>query len=248
MRRLHCMPVTLALLLPVTTAMAAEAPQRTLDVSAQASLEQKPDQAIIRAQLTEATPVIALGGTPDTKALKQARLKLEQRMNQLIASLEKHHIPRDAINAGNLEVSPENLYEREGPSRIRTQLRRSIAVTTAPDDSVVNVLDALTESNANQIDGIEYTLRDRRAAEDKVLAQALERARDKARLMAVTVGAKLGDLLNAEEQHDGQSPVMMKSAAPRMAAMSDAYSSGGDYAPGNVTIASSVATKWSLVP
>lgn len=240
-------PITFALLLP-TAAFAADTPPRTLDVNAQASIEQKPDQAIISAQLIETTPATAVGGTPDPRALRQARLKLEQRMAQLLTSLEKHHIPRDAIRAGNLEVAPESLYEHDGPSRTRTQLRRSITVTTTPDDTVVSTLDALTEVNANQIDGIEYTVRNRQAAEDKALAQALERARDKARLMAATVGAKLGVLLSAEEQNSGR-PQLLKSAAPqRMAAMSDAYASGGDYTPGNVNIESGVTTRWSLLP
>lgn len=245
--RIYIWPMAAALALPMA-AHAADSTPRTLDVSAQASIEQKPDQAIISAQLTETTPAVAQGDVPDPKALKKARLKLEQRMSQLLASLEKHHIPQSAIQAGNLKIAPENLYERDGPLRTHTQLRRSITVTTAPDDTVVNTLDALTEVNANQIDGIEYTVRNRQAAEDKALAQALERARNKAHLMATTVGAKLGVLLSAEEHNSGR-PQILKSAAPqRMAAMSDAYAASGDYTPGNINVESGVSTRWSLLP
>lgn len=247
-------PLT-ALLLPllIATPLAASAAEpptpRHLDVQARAELEVVPDRATLSARLWEHTPAIARegDGRHDSRALAEARQRLEERAAALIRTLEAAGVERDAIRAGSLRVQPETLHrprdeDDETTPMTRTRLERPFRVTLDALDRLPTALDALTEAGVDALDGVTYDLADRDAATDEALSRALQRARHKAELMAEGLGVELGGVISVTEQ---QAPVFQ----PRMMAMSaDARERGGaaEYRPGTIDIDAAVNVSWEI--
>lgn len=238
----------IAALLIAPAAQANDAPR--LSVQANAHVEVVPDTATLNARLWEETPAIDRQAEEDEAALGNAREKLETRARELINTLEAQGIDRDDISAGSLNIYPHQIHQRtedgNGETLKRTRLERPFTVTLNDTEQVSTILDALIGAGVNQLDGVEFDLKDRDAVTDEALVKALESARRKATLMAETLGAELGSVNHIEETH---SP----SFQPRMMAMSAELSdaAGGsapksEYRPGTIRIDAGVSVEWSL--
>jgi hypothetical protein len=236
--------------LMMTPALADE-PHPRLDVQAEAQQEAVPDRATLNARLWERTPAIAQqenqSSDPDT--LRDAREILEQRAATLILTMEDAGVASEDINAGSLNVQPEyvpgpRLDNGGSEAMVRTRLERPFRVEVNDLEQLPRLLDALTEAGVDALDGITYDLTDRDAATDQALIAALEKARQKATLMADTLGVTLGDVIMVSETLPPQ-------FQPRMMAMSaDARESGAqnEYRPGTISIEAGVSVSWEIEP
>lgn len=248
-RPLTALLLPLLIATPLVASAAPSATPRHLDVQARAELEVVPDQATLSARLWERTPAIARegDGRHDSRALAEARQRLEERAAALIRTLEAAGVEREAIRAGSLRVQPETLHrprdgDDEATPMTRTRLERPFRVTLDTLDRLPTTLDALTEAGVDALDGVTYDLADRDAATDEALTRALQRARHKAELMAEGLDVELGGVISVTEQ---QAPVFQ----PRMMAMSaDARERGGaaEYRPGTIGIDAAVNVSWEI--
>ncbi|WIX31290.1 SIMPL domain-containing protein [Salinicola sp. JS01] len=232
-----------------TPALADKTPHE-LRVQANATLSVAPDTATLDARLWERTPAQAQGSetSGDAAALKQARERLEQRTGELIRTLEKAGIPRDAIRAGSLSVRPDYVPSPQRgddtqPPQVRTQLERPITLTLDDLERLPRVLDALTSAGVDALDGVTYGLKDSDAADDRALAQALERARAKAKLMAKTLDVDLGDVISVEET---TAPSFKPQMMMMRAAAEDSAGSAPEYRSGEIDIDAGVNVTWSI--
>ncbi|SHE88534.1 hypothetical protein SAMN02745148_01320 [Modicisalibacter ilicicola DSM 19980] len=224
------------------------APHR-IQVQAQAEIKAEPDMATLSARLWERTPAIARSedAQTDPEALAEARKRLEDRTGELIRTLEQAGVSSKAIDAGSLSVRPDYVQRpmrdnKPSEPLVRTQLERPISLRIDDLERLPIILDALTQAGVNALDGVTYDLKDRSAATDDALTQALEKARHKARLMASTLGVELGRVLSIQETN---APVF----APRMMAMSADMERGGsspEYRPGEITIDAEVSVAWEI--
>lgn len=235
------------------TAQAQSLPGETfehrLQVQAQSELSVAPDMATLNARLWERTPSIAQGGSEqaDPGALAEARNRLEARTGELIRRLESQGIDSAAINAGSLSVRPDYIQQpgqngNPGKTRLRTQLERPISLRIDDLSRLPTILDALTQADVDALDGVTYDLKDRDAATDKALSQALDKARHKAQLMAKALDIQLGKVIQVEETG-------APSYSPQMMSMrSDARGSKAapEYRPGELTLDASVRVAWSI--
>lgn len=220
-----------------------------IQVQAQAEISVAPDMATLDARLWERTPAIARSedSQSDPQALADARKRLEERTGELIRTLEEAGVDSQDITAGSLTVRPDYLQQpvsedEPGEMLVRTQIERPISLRIDDLNQVPTILDALTRAGVNALDGITYDLEDRSAATDKALTRALEKAHHKARLMASTLGVKLGQVLNVQE-------INAMPYAPQMMTMrADAMESKAapEYRPGEITIESGVSVAWGI--
>ena len=238
----------IAALLITPAAQASDVP--LLSVQANAHVEVVPDTATLNARLWEETPAIERQAAEDEGALSTAREQLETRARELINTLEAQGIDRDDISAGSLNISPRQIHNRSqdgnGETLKHTRLERPFTVTLNDTDQVSAIMDALIGAGVNQLDGVEFDLKDRDAVTDEALVKALENARRKATLMAETLGAELGTVNYIEET---QSPMFQPRRMAMSAELSDA--TGGrapksEYRPGTLRIDAGVNVEWSL--
>lgn len=223
--------------------------ERRLEVSAQHTLDVAPDMATLNARLWERTPARAADAAreADPEALKEARTRLEERMGKLIRTLERQGLSRDAIQAGSLSVQPNYVQgpinaEDQPERQVRTQLTRPITLTLDDIDALPDLLDTLTSAGVDSLDGVSYDLKDRRAASDKALALAIDRAKAKATLMAERLGVDLGHVVLVKETQMPrfQPQMMMRSADTASKEMTS------EYRPGQIEIDAEVAVHWTI--
>ena len=230
------------------TTHASESPR--LSVDAKAHIDVVPDRATLNARLWEDTPAIERLAEEENAALGEARAKLETRASKLITTLESQGIERDAISAGSLNIYPRQIHNRnEGNSDKtlkRTRLERPFKVQLDDIEQVSAILDTLISAGVNQLDGVEFDLKDRDAVTDEALVKALEKARHKADLMASTLGAELGKVHHIQET---QSPMYQPRMMAVSAELNDAAGSKApqaEYRPGTIRIDAEVSVEWLL--
>ncbi|MDH4572808.1 SIMPL domain-containing protein [Salinicola acroporae] len=238
------MMATVALAAP---ALADKTPHQ-LHVQANATIDVAPDQATLNARLWELTPAQVQGeeSSGDSDAIKTARDRLESRTGELIRTLENAGIDSQQIRAGSLSVRPDIVQagtrgDDDSPSKVRTRIERSVSLTLNDLDRLPRVLDALTTAGVDSLDGVSYGLQDSDAADDRALKQALERARQKAEMMADTLNVDLGDVVNIEETTAPRyQPQMMMRAAEADSA------SSAEYRSGEISIDAGVSVTWEI--
>ena len=127
--------------------------------------------------------------------------------NAIIDALRKSGIPNDAIQSENQTVVPAQPYELQNLSPTEKvqrafHVQQSWTVRVKADDGA-RVLDLATKAGANQSGQIDWSLRDPNAAE-AAAAKAIGRARTQATAMAQELGVKLGVLVYASNQVEGE--------------------------------------------
>jgi uncharacterized protein YggE len=95
-----------------------------------------------------------------------------------------------------------------------------VRVTLDDLTKVGPVIDAATKAGANEVQGIQFTLRDEDAAGAQALKEAAHRARAKAEVLADALGLRIVRVLSAEESGVHVTPIFARPRA--MAAMSAA--------------------------
>ncbi len=111
----------------------------------------------------------------------------------------------------NLPISPPFGPSRPSPPEISGYTaRNTVEVTTGDLPSVGTLIDAAMQAGANNIQRLEFTLKDRHAARAQALREAAARARADADTIANALGVKIVRVLSAEEEREAPiRPVMM---------------------------------------
>ena len=127
------------------------------------------------------------------------------------------------------------------PPRITGYIARNqVRAESRATDAVGKLIDAAIAAGANSIDGLEFTLQERTAAQNDALQRAGQDARRQAEAGAAALGVKLGRVLNASISGP---PVVMPYARMRMAAE---VSAPTPVEAGDVTITASVQVTYEI--
>lgn len=145
--------------------------------------------------------------------------------NAIHKALTTAGVAEDAIESENQAVAPVQPYQIEKLTPAEKQQRQfqvTQSWTVRANAADANkVLDLAVKAGANQSGQIEWSLKDRNAADAEAAAKALQRARTVADQMARGLNVKLGALIYATNQTEAE-PVrplntrMFAAAAPAM--------------------------------
>lgn len=181
--------------------------------------------------------------TQDTSAA-QAMEKNNNAVQQLLVALEEMGIARRDIRTTSFNVSPQYNYDREGrlpPEIIGYQASNQVQVKVRELEQLGTLLDQLIQQGANQVHGVQLSVRDEQQRLDEVRQQALNDARRKAELYAKAAGARLGRVLLVEETPQGFSGPM-----PRQHFAAEARAAAVPIAPGEQTLEVDVQVTFAL--
>ena len=175
-------------------ALAADtgAPPRTISMSGHGEMRAAPDLVTINA-----------GVTSDAPTAQAALAANTGRMNAVFAALEKLGVARRNIQTVNFSVSPR--YTNPSPSNDNTPRLSGYRVTNQVrlqlDDvaGLGKALDALVTAGANQINGIDFTIKNPGALLEQARAKAVADARARAQTYASAAGVTLGPILTISE-------------------------------------------------
>ncbi|HEY0264441.1 MAG TPA: SIMPL domain-containing protein [Granulicella sp.] len=166
---------------------------RSIAITATDKVTQKADIATVRIGF------IAYGPTKDA-----AYATGSETSNAIHKALLSAGVAEDSIESENQNIAPTQPYELDKlppaeKQQRQFQVTQSWTVRVAAADGA-RVLDVAVKNGANQGGSIDWSLKDRNAAEAEAAAKALQRARDVGQRMASGLSVTLGPLLYASNQ------------------------------------------------
>lgn len=212
---------------------AIEAPTRTITVVGTGEVAAVPDIARVTIGVVERADSAA-----DAMRANTAQ------MNRLIAVLDTVGIgPRDRQTA-SLQINAEYSYPNSGGrSQLEGYTARNTLIIRVKDLATIgDVLDALVEAGANQLDGIAFDVSEPGSLLDEARAAAVADARRKADLLATSAGVTLGPVQSIAEI--GYQPMPTPMMRSEVMAAAEAI----PVEAGEQTLQVRVTTVWTIEP
>lgn len=184
------------------------ASQPTITVSATGFADGLPDRAQVSA-----------GVVQQGKTAREAMMGNATLMTAVFDELDAAGIPKKNITTSQLSLQPQYDYrDRRKPTITGYEVRNTVTVKSDDLEQIGPMLDALVRAGVNNINQVEFSVKDPKAILDKAREDAIRDAKEKAQAMAEAAGVKLGPLLSMSESNRGgmPQPVMMRAARIEM--------------------------------
>lgn len=227
------------LLLPILVAITAASPldtlaQRQVTVQGEGKVEVAPDQAVVRFAIatTNRDPEQARARNAEASAAAMNRVRG--------LGIEDRHLRLET-----LRLQPQRRYNPETRTydEVGFEAVRELSVTVNDLDVLPQLIAEIVQAGANRLSGVDYQLSDRDKVTQDALRLAAENARLKAELLAETLGATVGFVMQIQEggvfvptpkfRMDVQEMAIARDAS---APEPEAYASGQIEVTANVTV------------
>jgi len=209
----------------------AKAPLPYIRTSAEATVSAKPDRAKVNIGVTTQAPAAQAAAAQNAKELDAV---IRQIRSALGGAVEMKTI--------GYSVNPNFRYKQGAPPAIAGYTATNTLEVTLNDlTQAGKLIDTATQSGANTVQGLQFTLKDESAVQAQALREAALKARSKAEALAQALGLKITRVISVEES--GAS-VIRPMAGPMMARAEGAptpVESGSIEVHGNVTLTVEVA-------
>ncbi len=199
--------LTLAACQPATTYVTSgEVPMAKIQVTATGKANMAPDMATVSA-----------GVVTQGKTAREAMFGNATKMTRAFEELEAAGIEKKHITTSQLSLQPRYNYQnRQAPKIEGYEARNTVSAKTYDLDNVGAMLDALVKAGVNNINGVQFSIKDSKAAKEKAREDAIREARAKAEAMASAAGVKLGKLKSLSESGGNFRPQSVAYAARSM--------------------------------
>jgi uncharacterized protein YggE len=232
LKRLAASLAFAALGVPIPAAVAQDAADKpvrpTIRVSGESTVQAKPDQAEIEIGVVTQAP------TGQAAATQNA-----QKQDAVLAEMRKVLGPRAEIKTISYSLSPNYRYPKEGgqPTISGYTASNVVQVKTPDLPQVGRIIDMATQSGANNVQALRFTLKDDQPVRNQALREAALQAKGKAEALAAALGVKIVRILQVEE--GGQAPRPMYAEARQMLLKDQAASTPVE--PGTLEVQASVS-------
>lgn len=163
---------------------------------------------------------IEVGLRTDTKkTAAEATAQSTVKMNNIILELKKLNIEDKDIKTANFNLNPVyNYTNAKGQELIGYEVAQTLSLKIRDLTKIGDVIAKTTEQGANQIGNITFTIDDEFALKNQARELAINKAKEKAILIASQSGMKLGKVKSVYENTDPViSPIMYSNAKLDMA-------------------------------
>ncbi len=168
----------------------------TISVSGDAKVSAAPDIATLSFGVTT-------GRQPSAKA---AIAMVTKNMTAVLDAVEKQGIPKKDIATQSFWLNPVYDYTTGGQIPRGFEATQSLSVKVHDLDKVGDVLTAATNAGANQAGGIDFSIDNPDSLRAEARKDAIKEAQDKAKILADSLGMKLGRLTGFQEDGNGYYP------------------------------------------
>jgi uncharacterized protein len=240
MRKLIAVPLlSLALAAPLAAQTAQGAPDDVpvLTVSGSGQSHAAPDEATVR-----------LGVLAQATTAREAQDRVNRTAGAILDALRKLGIPAERIQTSNLNLGPQYAQGRSEAAPRITGYQASNSVSVRIDDlaKVGPVIDAGLAAGANNLDGVEFGLRDDGAARAAALTDAVRSARGKAEALALALKVRLVEIVEVAE--GGVAISQPQPFRGRAMAMASEAMAATPVAAGEVGVDANVTVRWRIAP
>jgi uncharacterized protein YggE len=209
----------------ITTAQAAE---RLVTVTGEATVAVPPDSAVIR-----------IGVSSLEKTAREAGEANAKQMTAVLTTVKASGIAERDIQTSRLSLQPQYDPNKGGTARLTGfQANNQVTIRIRDIDNLPTVLDRAIAAGANEMSGIEFVVSDQSKLLDQARDEAIADARRKAELYARAARAKLGQVVSFSEEGTAPQPRPMQ--AVRAGAV--------PIAPGEQTLRAIVSVSYELTP
>ena len=161
----------------------------SLNLSATGEVKVAPDLA-----------TITFGVVTEAATAQEAMAANATKMNQVVSTLRRAGIEQRDVQTSGLNLSAQYDYQENQPPRLRGyQASNRVTVRVSDLTKLGSTVDAVVGAGVNQIDGVEFGLRDPSAAEDQARQLAVRALQAKAALYAQALGKPLGEIRSLTE-------------------------------------------------
>ncbi len=225
MKKIFGLLSTLAIVAAV--AMPAQAMEKLITVTGQASVAVAPDTAMIR-----------IGVSSQGKTAREASDANAKRMTAVLAAIKASGIAERDIQTSRLSLQPQYDPNKGGTARLLGfQVTNQLSIRIHNIDQLPAILDRAIAAGANEMSGIAFIVSEQSKLLDQARDDAIADAKRKAELYARAAGAKLGRVVAITEEGAPAPPRPMQ--AMRAGAV--------PVAPGEQTLRATVTVSYELV-
>lgn len=220
----------------VTPALANDA-QRSIEVTGRSELRVAPDMASLQLDvLTENTDASI------------ARRQADAITAEALKVLRTAGLADADIDTTGLQITPQYRWLKEERQQELTGYRvaRNIQVRLLDLDSLGELIATLSDTGINRMNAPRLGLQDEEQVYRQVLAAAAANARERAEVIAVSLGEELGATLSASTQREYNNRPMLAERA-MMAADAAPASSGESYSAGYLSYSVTIQATFSLL-
>lgn len=154
--------------------------------------------AVVQAQPD--TAVLTISVVTQNKSALAAQQENARRSERVVGAVKEAAGADAEIKTSGYVLTPQRVYRENQPPTISGyEARNSVSVTLGDLKRVGNVIDAAAQSGANNVDSVSFTLRNDRRAQERALSDATAEALSKARIMAQSLGGRVGRTLEVRE-------------------------------------------------
>jgi len=142
------------------------------------------------------------------KTAAKATQQSTEKMNDIIKELKKLDVDEKDIKTTNYNLNPVyNWTEKAGRVLQGYEVSQNVTVKIRDLDIIGDVIAKTTEKGANQIGNVNFTIDDEYELKNEARSLAIEKAREKAEIIAEETGMKLGDVKNVYENQMHVAPM-----------------------------------------
>ncbi len=173
----------------------------TIRVQGDAQLQAKPDRAQIE-----------IGVMTQSQDSQTAASQNAQKLDRVIQQLQTQLGKGIEIKTIGYSLNPTYDYPKEGgePKITGYSAVNTIQVQTDDLSLAGKIIDAATKAGANQVNSLQFTLKDELAVQKEALSAAAVKAKAKAEALANSLGVKIVRVLHIEEGAAGVIPLQAK--------------------------------------
>ena len=240
MKRLRCIGLLSALLAAalLCAPMGAVAAERdSISATGVAVTEAEPDMAYVYLRLEK-----------DAATAEETRDGLARQIDSLKKMLRAQLIDEKDVKIAGYNFSPKYVMEKN--KRVQKGYSASASANVKVKDlrKLSAVIDRGIEKSSAYVERVEFGLKDRNVIERRLLAEAVENAKQKAAIVAQSGGRALGALIRANiSSSGGEARVQMNQDWKLRGSMNLAAEAvPTELAPGTITVRTSVSTEFAL--
>jgi uncharacterized protein YggE len=207
----------------------AQAVEKTVTVTGEATVGIAPDTAVIR-----------IGVTSQEKTAREAGEANAKQMTSVLAAIKASGIAERDIQTSRLSLQPQYDPNKGGTARLTGfQATNQVTIKIRDIENLPAVLDRAIAAGANEMSGIEFVVSEQSKLLDQAREDAVADARRKAELFARAAGVKLGNVISISEE--GPAP-------PQPRPMQAMRAGAVPVAPGEQTLRAIVTVSYELTP
>ncbi len=209
----------------------------------------------VRGEATaSATPdraTVSVGVVAEERTAAEAQRGVNTRIERVTRALRDLNIDHMVLQTQSVSLSPR--YDHDAarrnqgtPPRI-IGYRASNTIRVRVDDVALvgRVIDAAMEGGANSISGISFQLKDDTEQRAQALADAADRAREKARVLARATGVRITGIVEIAEEGTQAIPFQARGFGPEMMA-ARAMDPGAQIEAGEIEVRASVTITYRV--